>query len=204
MTSPPFDREWRPVDGFEGLYEVSNYGEVKSLERLELCKGKYRRRGERILKENRSAKMHCTVVLCKDGVAYPQLVHRLVAKAFIPNPDGKPNVDHIDTDPSNNRVDNLRWVSQHENAMNPLTRVHNSLSKMRHRSYYKGFTEETREKLRQAQLGRKASQETRKKLSEIHKTSEKCIAQTASLNHRGQTWAVVDGKRVWSGKEESA
>jgi hypothetical protein len=54
------------------------------------------------------------------------LIHRAVAELFIPNPENKPFVDHIDTNINNNRADNLRWVTAHENMMNSITRLHNS------------------------------------------------------------------------------
>ena len=138
------------------------------------------------------------------------MVHRLVAEMFIPNPENKPVVDHIDTNPSNNRVDNLRWVTTQENCMNPLSRKKNSESKKGHPYYGRPLTAEEREKIRQANLGRKASAETRKNLSESHKNSEKARraavenlkkARQANIGkpgaNKGKTWKCENGKRVW-------
>lgn len=159
---------WKPISGFDGYYEVSNLGRVKALERLVENNGGMQRKHEKILKEHCS-RGHSTVVLCKDKKTYPRLVHRLVAQEFIPNPENKPIVDHIDTNGFNNRVDNLRWVTQQENCMNPLTREHNSKSKMGHRGYLTNHTEESKQKMREKALGRIVSDETRKKLSERKK-----------------------------------
>ena len=162
------EEKWKAVDGFEGFYEVSNLGRVKALERLVENNGGMQRKHEKILKENRS-NGHAVVVLCRDKKTYPKFVHRLVAQAFIPNPEGKPVVDHLDTNALNNRVENLRWVTQQENCMNPLTREHNSKSKMGHRGYLTHHTEASKQKMREKALGRIVSDETRKKLSERKK-----------------------------------
>lgn len=162
---------WKSVKGFEGFYEVSDTGEVKALERLVENNGSLQHKHERILKAGSSGR-YKIVSLCKEGKIYPRLVHRLVAEAFIPNPDNKPNVDHIDTNPLNNNVDNLRWVTQSENALNPKTREKLSNAKKGHEYWGLGknsLSEEAREKIRQARLWKKASDETRKKLSESHK-----------------------------------
>lgn len=223
-------RIWKDVDGFEGLYQVSNYGEVKSLRRAENSNGGIRIRNERILKQNKSNKMHCTVVLSKEGKTYPKLVHRLVAIAFIPNPEDKPVVDHIDTDPNNNRVDNLRWVTVQENCMNPLTRKNNSDSKKGHPYHGRALTEEERDKIRKAMSGRKLTGEHKKKLSDAHKNSpkahaasEQSIRKAIQTNigkprtdkiknkirermigvHKGKHWKNVDGKRIWYEGEEN-
>ena len=158
--------EWKDIEGFEGLYQVSNTGKVKSLDRYVSMHGGLYHKKERILKFGGTKKNgHATVVLHKEKVGYPKLVHRLVAAAFVPNPDNKPVVDHIDTDLQNNNADNLRWVTQKENCNNPLTRKHGSQAKMGHQFWGGPHTEEAKKKISEAHKGRKLSEEHRKKLS---------------------------------------
>ena len=209
---------WEPIKGYEGLYEVSSLGRVKSLKRKVENNGGLQMRRETILRA--SGKTHLGVTLCKNGKTKRLSVHRLVAEAFVPNPEGKPVVDHIDTNPKNNSVDNLRWVTTQENCMNPLTRINNSKSKMGHKCYLKQHSEETKQKLRELNTGKKRSDETRRKLSEAHKghtlsaktrrklskvrmghdvsdeTRQK-IREKLTGVHKEKHWKVVDGKRVW-------
>lgn len=182
---------WKDIDGFIGLYQVSNLGKVKSLRRKVLTKnGHYQTYNEKILK---MSKTNNCVFLCKNGKIYPKLIHRLVAMAFIPNPENKPCVDHIDTNVNNNCVNNLRWVTQKENCLNPLTRIHNSLSKIGHKGYLKQHTKETKEKLSIIHTGRKFSEEHKKKLSESHIGILK--GKTTCL--KGKHWKKEGGVRVW-------
>lgn len=102
---------WKDIKGYEGLYQISNLGRVKSTKRHE----------ETIMSPPRDKVGYTRVSLLKDGYRKTYLVHRLVAEMFIPNPDNKKEVDHIDTDPTNNVVTNLRWVSPSENQFNELT-----------------------------------------------------------------------------------
>lgn len=148
------DEKWKAIEGFEGLYEISNKGQVKALDRYVLNNGGMQHRKERILKPHKQNGGHLIVVLCKDGKTYPRTIHRLVAIAFIPNPQNKPVVDHKDTNPLNNNVDNLKWVTQKENCLNPITRIHNSESKKGHKCYLKNHTEETKRKISEAKKGR--------------------------------------------------
>lgn len=114
---------WKPVNGFEGLYEVSSLGRIKMLSH-------YARRAanskvllkERIVKEWETQKGYLCVDLFRDGKVCHKKVHRLVAIAFVENPDNKPHIDHIDTNKKNNSVNNLRWVTPLENKNNLLTR----------------------------------------------------------------------------------
>ena len=96
--------KWRPIEGYEGLYEVSDWGDVKS---TQYWNGTY----ERILKPIKTNRNYKTVGLYKDGKMKINLVHRLVAQAFIPNPNNLPCVNHKDENTSNNRVDNLEWCT---------------------------------------------------------------------------------------------
>lgn len=96
---------WRDICGYEGIYQVSNFGRVKSLH--------FDR--ERLLKLRQDYKGYVYVVLHKDGECKPCKVHRLVAETFILNSEGKPQVNHIDGNKSNNRVENLEWVTNSEN-----------------------------------------------------------------------------------------
>ena len=135
--------EWRPVVGYEGLYEVSDLGNVRSLDRIINAKdGRKMRYKGRVLK-----------TATKDGYQYlmlgagnPAMIHRLVALAFIPNPENKPEVDHI-IPVSNGGTDdvwNLRWVTAKENANNPHSAV------KRHRS----LTSEAKKKISEARKGK--------------------------------------------------
>ena len=99
---------WKPVKGYEGLYEVSNLGRVRSLPRTEVCGSLIRKRCGRELKPYvRNGYMRVT--LSKYGAHTRIYVHRLVAIAFIPNPKSLPFINHKDENPSNNSAENLEW-----------------------------------------------------------------------------------------------
>lgn len=103
--------EWRDIPGYEGLYQASASGMIRSLHT------RTNQKGYNILKQLRSNKklLYLSVSLCKDGKCERKSVHRLVAMAFIPNPDNLPHVNHKDENPSNNRVDNLEWCTPEYN-----------------------------------------------------------------------------------------
>lgn len=95
---------WRDIPGYEGLYQVSNYGRVKSLNYK--CTG-----SEKLMKQTCLVSGHLEVRLCKDGIVKAFRIHRLVAESFIPNPNNHEIVHHIDHNPQNNTVENLEWTS---------------------------------------------------------------------------------------------
>lgn len=102
--------EWRPIVGFEGLYEISNEGNVRSLNYMG-SKGKI---GNISLEFN--SKGYLLAPLHLDNIRKRRRVHRLVAEAFIPNPKKLSQVNHIDEDKSNNHVSNLEWCSPKYNT----------------------------------------------------------------------------------------
>lgn len=107
---------WKDVPGYEGQYQVSNYGRVKSLGRVtELNGGRQRKEPELIMKYTKRSG-YPTLILRRSGDRKSAQIHRLVAQAFIPNPGNLPVVNHLDYDRENNRVDNLEWCTQKENV----------------------------------------------------------------------------------------
>ena len=149
--------EWRDIIGYEGLYMVSNLGRVKSLERYDSGGRKIK---ERVLTGTIDKKGYIIVNLTKNNECKPLKVHRLVAIAFIPNPEDKPFIDHINTIRDDNRVENLRWCTQKENCNNEITK-----KKLRESLKGKGIGENN------GMYGKKHSEETKKKMSEAHKGS---------------------------------
>lgn len=111
--------EWKPIDGYEDRYMVSVYGEIASINN-----------GFRILKQEVKDHngIYARINLSKNGKSKHHSVHRLVANAFLPNLNEKPEIDHIDGNPLNNHVSNLRWVTRSENEMNPITRKRISIA----------------------------------------------------------------------------
>lgn len=109
------DEEWRDVPGYEGVYLISNYGRVK---RLPIGKQwSYRRTHNNIRKLKISSTGYYRVNLSKDNQVKFYNVHRLVALAFIPNPDDLPQVNHKDENKLNNHVSNLEWCSAKYNCI---------------------------------------------------------------------------------------
>ena len=110
--------EWRPVVGYEGLYEVSNFGRVRSLDRII----KRRKNGNivykgMILKLQIKKKTRYGIILTKNHTTRNFMVHRLVAEAFIPNPKHLETINHKDENPFNNNVNNLEWMTNSENLL---------------------------------------------------------------------------------------
>lgn len=115
---------WKTISGYEGYYEISNFGRIKSVERWVKQGPSTRHVKERYKSIHIGAYGYLSVTLCKDGKSRSIPIHRLLAKAFIPNPKGKTAIDHINTDKTDNRLENLRWVTPKENSNNILTLEH--------------------------------------------------------------------------------
>ena len=115
---------WKPVKGYEGLYEVSETGLVRSLDRYIVAS--IRHVDKRLIKgktlyQATKRNGYKTVDLCKNCKVKTTLVHRLVAEAFCPNPNGLRFVNHKDSDRTNNNASNLEWVTSSENRKHGIT-----------------------------------------------------------------------------------
>ena len=198
---------WKPIKEFEGYYEVSNIGRVRSLN--------YKRTGkEKILKNIEDYKGYLEVGLTKNGKRKQFKVHRLVAEAFIPNPENKPCIDHINTVKSDNRVENLRWVTYKENSNNEKT-----LEKFKgenHHFFGKHHTEETKKKISEAQkgennhmYGKHHTEEAKKKMSESQKGEKGSMyGKTGEKHPKSKSVVQIDQTtnevvKVWGSTREA-
>lgn len=165
---------WKDVAGFEGLYQVSNFGRIRSL-RVKRHAG-----GIMVTKKRKNGYMF--VFFRINNKRIWKSIHRIVANAFIPNPENKPQVDHIDGNPSNNNVTNLRWATNVENMNNPVTkeRMRKAFAGQNNPFFGKKHSKETKEKISNSRIGkykgkenpffgRKHSEDVRRHLSELAK-----------------------------------
>lgn len=168
--------EWRDIKGFEGFYKVSSLGRVKSLDRVvfagENANHLFAHLNERILKpkdrlSHNGEKVYKQVTLHRDGVPTFCSVHRLVAQAFIPNPNNYPCVNHKDENPSNNCYINLEWCTYKYNNEynNRVERCKQKISNtLKGRKVNRVLTDEQREHIRE---GAFRGWETRRRKSAI-------------------------------------
>lgn len=103
---------WKDVQGFKGYYQVSNEGNVRSVDRTNKDGRKYKGRQLSLRTDHRGYK---DVMLYKEGIAKRVKVHRLVAEAFIPNPNNLPQVNHLNEVKDDNNVSNLEWITDIDN-----------------------------------------------------------------------------------------
>ena len=107
---------WKAVDGYEGLYEVSNFGRVKGVDRVIINSDGVKRLWKgRVLRPAKGSNGYFFCNLCKNGKTENKCIHRLVAETFIPNPSNLPQVNHKDENKENNCVDNLEWCDSKYN-----------------------------------------------------------------------------------------
>lgn len=147
---------WKDIEDYVGLYQVSSFGRVKSCDRYVYAGDNnhvYQHIKEKILRPGGSK--YKQVILCKNGKIHAKTIHRLVAQAFIPNPDNLPCINHKDENPLNNYVDNLEWCTYQYN------------------NKYNGRLDKCRDKISKTLTGRKSThiltEEQRKHISDAAK-----------------------------------
>lgn len=175
---------WRDVINYEGLYQVSNMGRVRSLDRWITYKdGREALFKGKILHLNCNTSGYLEVHLCKQSKGKMIGVHRLVAQSFIDNVDNLPEVDHIDGDKTNNNVTNLRWVTHLDNCNNPSTtkNISKANSGKNNGMYGKTQSENVKQKVREANSKKVICVETGKVYSSIKEAEEDMGVSMSSI-----------------------
>lgn len=126
--------EWKPIPGYEGVYEVSNLGQVRSRDQVLNRKHGTVKWPGRILKPQKGSKGHYGVNLRRGGGSKTLYIHRLVAQAFLENPEGYPLVRHLDDVKENNTVTNLAWGTHADNALDAIRNGRN-FNRQKHKTH---------------------------------------------------------------------
>ena len=149
---------WRPIEGYEGLYEVSNTGRVRSVDRyVEYSNGGIHLHKGKVLSPAKDKNGYLKVVLNCNGKCKTINVHGLAAQAFIPNPDNLPMVNHKDEDKTNNNVTNLEWCDVKYNLSYGTARIRERDTKIKNgwwtglnkKEYRKKYYEENKDKIKE-------------------------------------------------------
>lgn len=186
------NEEWKVIQGFE-LYEVSNTGKVRVKDRMtKNGSGMYLKKGKE-LKPVNNGNGYLRIHLKQDGKTKKEYVHRLVANAFIPNPESKPFINHLDNNPLNNKVDNLEWCTPKENVEWMAKQKRNARTKQ-----WLEHLHETQKKTYTAVVGENiATGETIffPKLNDVRKAGFQpscvcvcCKGKNGVTQHRGYKW----------------
>lgn len=200
---------WRSVKGFEQLYEISNFGNVRSLDRVvEYFDPRWNRMTTKVIHGKLlkiAGDSYQFVQLRKDGCYHARYIHRLVAESFIPNPENKPEVNHKDRNPKNNNINNLEWVTPSENVRHAIQHGYDIGAANRGNK----LSEEHKAKISKALKGHNAYVHTVDTRNKFQRSYDKCrpvrciednksflcIAE-ASRNYNVSPGAISDGIRV--------
>ena len=175
---------WKDITGYEELYQISNYGRVRSLDRYDSM-GRFKE--GIMLKTYDNGNGYKKITLYKNGLCKTFSVHRLVAIAFIPNDNNLPQINHKDENPSNNHVDNLEWCTNEYNSNYGNHNLHLSMAhtgKILTEEHKKNISnaskerwknEDYRNKIIASKIGSKHSEETKRKMSDSAKKKVRCI-----------------------------
>ena len=172
---------WKDIPDYEGLYQVSNLGRIKSLN--------FNKTGKEKIMKPRTGNRYYMTALWKNGIRKDYLLHRIVAETFIPNPENKPFINHKDENCFNNSINNLMWCTHKEN-MNWGTR-NERISKV---NKGKIIPKNIREKISKSNKGKKISDEQKEYLRKI-RTGIKLTEEhkkKISISNKGKTAKKVN------------
>lgn len=179
---------WKTVPGYENIFEVSNFGQVRSLNRIvKTCYNSHRVVATKLRKQSINKNGYKRINAGNKRIV---LVHRMVALAFIPNPENKPFINHIDANPSNNVVTNLEWCTHKENMHHAI-----KLGRLKFESFGKkgdlcGASKLTEKEVKDIKA-RLLNGETVKKISKtVDKVGESAIQEIKA----GRSWSHVEVK----------
>ena len=187
--------EWRPIVGYEGLYEVSNTGQVRSLDKYDSMNRFLRGRILRLFTDGLG---YLRAQLYSSSKRKSFLVHRLVAQAFIPNPDNLPQVNHRDENPSNDNVDNLEWCDGKYNV-NYGTRIDRIRDIRLKNGTYTGLSKEEYRKKRYQEKKDKINERRREYYRE---NREKICERQKEYNHKNREKINERQKEYYRKKKE--
>jgi len=178
---------WKDIPDFEGLYQVSNFGRIKSLERKEFMARNncYKVRKGRVLKTTVHAHGYERVRLYKNGKGKNIFVHRLVAIAFIKNPNNHPIINHIDEVRLNNHVSNLEWCTHSYNATYKGAKERNL------KNVWK-WVQSTNVKTREIKLYRSAADAERESNGYFKRRSISRVCTGERPIHKGHYWKYLE------------
>ena len=202
---------WKDISGYEGIYQVSSEGRVKSCERDIYCKNGRVKHAPEALRTPVNVHGYLYCELWNNAKHKRYAVHRLVASAFIPNPEDKPAVNHINGTKTDNRVENLEWCTYSENNIHAfgmgLMEAYDR-SGANNPMYGKHQSDEAKRKIADVHKGLKHSEETKKKMSETRsgvkftKEHKVNLGKSVSKSKKGCRLIVKDGmKRICKGEE---
>lgn len=188
---------WKDIKGYENKYQVSNLGRIKSLTKC----------GEKILKHLKNNKGYMRVNLYINSKRSVLLIHRLMAETFIPNPNQYEFVHHIDGDPTNNSIKNLEWMDKKEHqslSSKGKTRSQESIDKIKTKNTGKKRTDESKQKYSDCKKGSKninAKLDDNlvreiKKVLNMKKYSQYKIARMFNINQA--TISLINNNKAWS------
>ena len=186
---------WKPIEGYEGLYEVSNTGRVRSLDKYDSMNRFLRGRILRLFTDGLG---YLRAQLYSNSKRKSFLVHRLVAQAFIPNPDNLPQVNHRDENPSNDNVDNLEWCDGKYNV-NYGTRIDRIRDIRLKNGTYTGLSKEEYRKKRYQEKKDKINERRREYYRE---NREKICERQKEYNHKKREKINERQKEYYRKKKE--